>query len=141
MRFVLRLTTCAYLVLAVLTGVPAGASRAVLCLGPDGHVAIEMGNGRCAEYAPPGNDAGEPAGTEMLPTCCGECVDIPVGTPVLSERHGRSPAVSSPTELAPPLTLALLTSESPDAVTNARSAPGVDSHPAFPPSRSTILRN
>lgn len=141
MRSILRFMTRPYLVLAVLAGVPAGASRAVLCLAPDGHVAIEVGDTRCVDYASPASGAPEQVGPRIVPDGCGECVDVPVGSPVLSEAHGRITVRGSQTALTAPLLASVVAAESPAVSMRARSASGAAFHSAFPPSRTTILRN
>lgn len=132
-------TRC-YLVLAVLAGVPAGASRMVLCVAPEGHVAIEVGSGRCVESGPSAGGAFEPAGLRMIPDGCNDCVDVPVGTPMLSEANGRNGALGSQASVEGPF-LSALALDMPAMSMPAPSAPRAGSHSAFPPSRTTILRN
>ena len=130
-----------YLALAVLAGVPAGASRSVLCIAPNGHVAFEMGEGRCADYAPFAGGTLENAGVCTAPDGCGDCVDVPVGKQVWSSaRHGTSVA-SLRAPQATPAVVAVSDAElfafsSPSAV-----ARGTPTRPSFPPTRTTILRN
>jgi hypothetical protein len=144
MRIALLMFARVYLVLAVLAGVPAGASRAVLCVAPDGHVAIEAGIARCADVAPAAALGAESPAARAVPGDCGDCddcVDLPVGGPVLSTaQHGATLApaplaTSSALHVNGSGILALL----PAARTNASRAAA--SRPSFPPSRTTILRN
>lgn len=141
MRTLLRFGTHCYLVLAVLAGVPAGASRMVLCLAPNGHVEIEVGRGRCVDFESPCSDAPAQPEPRVVPDGCGECVDVPMGTPVLSEARGRGTAVGTETSVANPLLSAGPAAQRPAATIHARSAPRAAFHSAFPPSRTTILRN
>ena len=141
MRSRLRLTLCTYLTLTVLAGLPAGARQAVLCLAPNGHVAIEGGENRCADNTSIGQDAVELAGPQILPPCCGECIDIPIGARLLSLTRGRGPALNSPSHLAAPLSSVVVAVESPSGLSQAAPALPADSHCAFQPSRTTILRN
>jgi hypothetical protein len=83
MRSTLLVATRFYLVLAVLAGVPAGANRAVLCVAPNGHVAIEVGEGRCADRAAAVNGTIENTGICTVPDGCGDCVDLPMGKQIL----------------------------------------------------------
>ena len=140
MRSRLHVTLCTYLTLAVFAGLPAGARQAVLCLAPSGHVEIEGGENRCTDRTWAGQDAVDMAGSQILPSCCGDCIDIPIGARLLSLTRGRSPAQNSSAHLAA-TPLMVVAVESPSVVNQARPAPCADSRCAFPPSRTTILRN
>ena len=130
-----------YLVLWVLAGVPVGASRTVLCLAPNRHVAIEMGDRRCVEYVPPARRAIERVDTRTVPRGCADCVDIPVGTPAMSQARGQSQALGAQESLARPFPSAVRAVELPSASLYAPPEPGAGSHSAFPPSRTTVLRS
>ena len=141
MRPILRFTTHLYLALAVLAGLPAGASRAVLCVAPNGHVAIEAGEGRCGDYAPTSSGDLENNGICTMPDGCGDCVDLPMGKQTLSSTHHGAPSTSASFA---PLTLSAISVPNTDlSGTSPRLvvARGGSSRPPFPPSRTTILRN
>lgn len=141
MRSILLHVTHLYLVLAVLAGVPAGASRAVLCVAPNGHVAIEVGEGRCGDYARTASGDIENSGICMTPDGCSDCVDLPMGKQIVSSAHHLVPSTSA--SLAP-LALSVVSIQPADlsgasprlVVAQVRS-----SRPTFPPSRTTVLRN
>ena len=141
MRPFLRFATYCYLMVTVLAGIPAGASRAVLCVAPNGHLAIEMESGHCVSSVFHVTRTSEDAGPQMTPGCCGDCVDVPVGTPILSETHGRGRAAGSQTSLPAPFLSAALYADSPAVSLGAHSASGAEPHSAYPPSLTTILRN
>lgn len=143
MRALFLLMSRLYVVLAVLAGVPTGPSQSVLCLAPNRHVAFEAGAGRSADTLPTASGRIGDTGITAVPNDCGNCVDVPFGTPVLSEAFGRGTGSGSQTCLAAPyisagpgLGLASATASSPDP-----PAPESGLHTAFPPSRTTFLRN
>jgi hypothetical protein len=73
-----RLARLSTLVLALVacSFTPGGA---LLCLGFDGHVAVELAAGRCAPAS------GAQAGGEQALSgddCCGPCLDVTLDTPV-----------------------------------------------------------
>ncbi len=141
MRSLLLHVTHFYLVLAVLAGVPAGASRAVLCVAPNGHVAIEVGEGRCGDYAATSSGDLENSGVCTTPDGCASCVDLPMGKQVLSSANHGAPSTN-----ASFASLTLDASSAPvadltRATTRVDVAQVKSSRPAFPPSRTTILRN
>lgn len=135
----MRTITQVYLVLSVLAGVPAGASRMVLCVASNGHVVIEPGGERCAGNTLPIVEASAPSGPLSMADDYRNCVDVPMGIPVLSEARGRG------ADSGTVATAALAWSEPvalvPIAAIRAGSVPTAASHAAFSPSRTTILRN
>lgn len=141
MRPILRLSTVLYLVLSVLAGVPAGASRVVLCVAPNGHVEIEAGSGRCVDAAAPAAGALDASAPRMAPEDCDDCVDVPLGMPVLSEARGHGPGFGAQAQLVAPALAPVLASASWNAPAPGTSAHGADTRSAFPPSRTTIFRN
>lgn len=141
MRSLLYFTARLYLVVSVLAGVPAGASQTVLCLAPNGHVEIEAGNGRCVDYPAPVDESADPSETRIGPNACNDCVDLPLGVPVLNEARGRGPDFGSQAEVAAPALTTVLIPAPWIPSRTATSAPGAPSHSAFAPSRTTILRN
>lgn len=140
MRSLLHILTNGYLVLSVLAGLPAVATRSVLCVAPDGHVAIESGVGCCAERPAPAR--GDVQGDTRTADSgdCGDCVDIPVGAPVLHQTQGRLAASGT---LGATVLLSPLMSVMSAATAALRSlrAPDEASHSVFAPSRTTVLRN
>ena len=141
MRPFLRFATYFYLMVAILVGIPASGNRAVLCVAPNGHLTIEMENGHCVGNPSHLTRSSEDAGPQMTAACCGDCVDVPVGTHVLSETHGRGRGVGPQTSLPAPLLTAALYADSPAVALGAHSASGAGLPSASAPSRTTILRN
>jgi hypothetical protein len=139
MRSMLRFTTHLYLVLTVLAGVPAGASRFVLCVAPIGHVAIEVGEGRCADYIP--SASGASTGTRTVPDGCGDCVDVPMGSQVLSAARYATSAAGPERVASSPMLAGSHHAELLAVAYRPALMHGTQTHPSFPPSRSTILRN
>ncbi len=141
MRTLARLVSHLYLGLALLVGLPAGAHRSVICVAPNGHLAIEVGQGRCADYVPSTSASVENAGVSTAPDGCGDCIDVPVSAHVLSPNH-HGTASANPRPPAPTPLFAGSHDAEPYAVL-ARLAPVFDTQipPSFPPSRTTILRN
>jgi len=140
-RSILLNVTRLYLVFTVLAGVPAGASRAVLCVASNGHVAIEAGEGRCGEFAPATSGNIENVGVCSMPDGCGDCVDLPMGKQVLSSAHHVVPSTNASTA---PLALSVDNFHLSDVVgvsPRVGLAQVESSRPSFPPSRTTILRN
>jgi hypothetical protein len=131
-----------YLLLSVLAGVPASASQGVLCLAPHGHVAIEAGVARCVDYATcPADGAFEHVGARGARSTCGDCVDIPVGTPMLGEGSGHGNPRRSQTAGTAPFLAAALEIDSPATTTRACSAQATIHWAGFASSRMTILRS
>lgn len=141
MRSVLLYLTHFYLVLAVLAGVPAGACRAVLCVAPNGHVAIEVGEGSCRDYAPTSSGHLENSGICTTPDGCAACVDLSMGNQILSSAlhrvTGTNTSSASLTQIANSIPHADLSG----ATARVAVAQIYSSRPTFPPSRTTILRN
>lgn len=141
MRTLLGFATRLYLVLTVLAGVPAGAGRAVLCVAPNGHLAIEVGEGRCADYGPSASGELENAEGCTAPDGCGDCVDLPMSRQVFTAAHHGMSAARPELPLASPI---LAASQAIELLAEAcRLAPvrGVLAHASFPRSRTTIFRN
>jgi hypothetical protein len=87
----------AYLVLVAGSG-----SASVICLGDDGHVAIEMGRGgTCAEL----NHENSPdCQLSEVPHChCGPCIDIPFGTELVEAKQASIERLVLQTNLLVPL--------------------------------------
>ena len=141
MRSVLHFSTRLYLILVVLTCVPAGAGSAVLCVVPNGHVAIETGKGRCADYSPSARGTMENTGVRTVPDGCGDCVDVPVGNQALRASRQASPNSGSQPLTLSPMVLGGLGTDSYSVAMRSAAALGTRPLPAFPPSRTTILRN
>src|SRR5262245_47551519 len=75
MRTLPKLVAC--LALSLLVGLPAGRGVSVLCIGSDGHVAVEYGSGSCGAGAiVPSEDSAQGMACE---DDCGPCVDVPIG--------------------------------------------------------------
>ena len=140
MRSILRSATYLYLVLSVLAGIPVGSGRAVLCLAPNGHVAIEPGDRSCVGCAVSSSEWPEDTSPRMLPDGCGPCVDVPVGSPVLNGAHGRRPALAASIALPAPFLSSVLATEPPSVSKRASASPAAF-RSSFAPSRTTILRN
>lgn len=141
MRSIFLAVVRLYLVVVVLAGASAGAGRTVLCLESSGRVVLETGQGRCADRVPSAN--GDIAGADVatLPDGCGDCVDLPVGTNVLSAgRHGIPSSISLPL-VAFPAGQSPIDGHSWDADSRVDAARVLGSRPGFKPSRTTILRN
>lgn len=141
MRSIFSALVRLYLVVAVLGGTWAGTGRTVLCVEPSGRMVLESAQGRCADRMP--SASGDIADTDVatLPDGCGDCVDLPIGTNVLSASpHGPAranslPSVSAPAGLSP----AAL--RGPDVSVRAAVAFVARTLPAGSPSRTAILRN
>ncbi len=138
MRPILLHVTRFYLALSVLVGVPAGAGRAVLCLAPNSHVAIEVDAGRCADYPQTPRGELEILGMLTLPDGCGDCVDLPLGTQIVSAAHHRVLASTSSNATPAPCICSVTGGRVMEA--SVRPTPPRRTGRAFPPSRSTILR-
>lgn len=141
MRPILSLMTRLYLALTILSGVPAVVSRAVLCVAPNGHIAIEMGESRCEDYSTPAANAIEGSGIRTAPDCCGDCVDVPMVEQVLSAaRHGTLATRPEP----PPAFPMLVGDQDTELFAAMYRSPVIHGTPpraSFPPSRTAILRN
>lgn len=81
------------LLVMVLTGGGPAPGAMVLCVTPDGHVAIEPGQERCATPASAGDGH---ADSEDRPAChssadaercCAPCADLPLDSRVLARAH------------------------------------------------------
>ncbi len=141
MRSVFHLAIRLYLVLVVVTCVPTGAGGAVLCVVPNGHMAIEQGPGRCADNSTSATGEDETKGCRNVADGCSGCVDVPVRSQVLSTAH-RLGSTSVPQSFAlSPMVAGSLDAEFLSASIRSAAMCGNRPLPAFPPSRTTILRN
>ena len=140
MRALLRTATSLYLVLTVIVGVPASAGRPVLCVAPNGHVAIEAEVGCCMGFASRQGIAPDQGGCEVLPEICGDCVDIPVGIPALTVANGRGRISGLPTYVANPQLSSALSVNSFSALTRMTPIPQAALRSPILSSRTTILR-
>lgn len=130
-----------YLVLAVLAGTAAGAGRTVLCVESSGRIVMEAGQGRCADRVPSAHGDLAGTGVATLPDGCGDCVDLPVGSHVLSAaRHGISRA-ETPSLVSLPAALSPMSGDQPNATSQLVVTCVSVSRSAFESSRTTILRN
>ena len=136
----LRLSVRFLLAWTLLVGIPGGAGRSVLCFGPNDHVAIEAGEGRCADNLPSAADAIDDPSDGTLPEDCGDCVDLPIGKHAMGSLHHGTAAA----KVAAPASSAAMASGQAGAffATDYRSpmAHCSPARPSFPPSRTTILR-
>lgn len=129
-----------YLVLAVLSGLSAGPSRMVLCIEPTGRIVFETGEGRCSDRAPSPNGAVANCGFATLPDGCGDCVDLPMGSDVVSSaRHGVSRLAAVPAPFAA-VSMSVVSAVPPAAVLHPAGAALAHARAWAPPSRSAILR-
>jgi hypothetical protein len=141
MRTLTRLVSHLYLGLALLVGLPAGAHRSVICVAPNGHFAIEVGQGRCADYAPFTSASVENAGVSTTPDGCGDCIDVPVSAHVLSSNHHGTASASPRPPVATPLFAGRHDAEPYGSLVWLMPVFDSPIPPSFPPSRTTILRN
>jgi hypothetical protein len=130
--------SCLYLVVTILAGLP-GPSVAVLCIGPDGHFSVEPGVGRCADKLPSaaaGSDVEGRLGAEG----CGPCVDLPMGAANLGARRQSAGMHSVDCSAAAFMASStqLMNTVGPNTSISGTASPTFS---AFPPSRTTILRN
>ncbi len=130
-----------YLVLAVLAGTSAGAGRTVLCVESSGRMVLESGQGRCADRILSAN--GDIADTDIatLPDGCGDCVDLPIGTNVLSASHHGPARANSLPSVSVSAAWSPTAAQGPDAGSWGDVARLARSRPASEPSRTTNLRN
>ncbi len=142
MRSLIRYTLNGYFALTFAVGLPAAPGLSVLCVSPDGHVAIEVGAVRCADRASRSAVAGfEGAASVLAPVDCGGCTDIPIGVPVLNRTRHHGTA-GSPDALVSGPALSTNAGVEPSAAARfVHSAPTAARRPACRPSRTAILRN
>ena len=141
MRRLIGHATSLYLALTVLAGIPMGSGATVLCLGSNGHVAIEQGIRRCADVTTPSGGMVTNSDVQVDPDGCGSCVDLPLGASAI--RAGRqmssvsTPVVSGQALLSAP-SVALCSAD-----LAARQHLGISKGalPASPSTRTPILRN
>lgn len=93
----------------------------VLCVGLDGHLALERGGGRC----------GQPAEPTAAPLHCGACLDLPLPAGTLTPLGG---------PLFPPDTGAAAEGEAPTPAPALRAAALPRWRTARDPLRTVILR-
>jgi hypothetical protein len=143
MRTLARWICHLYLGLSLLAGMPAGAQRSVICVAPNGHIAIEEGLGRCADHAPDSETSAsvENAGASQTPDGCGDCVDMPVSSHVSNATHHGTSAASPEPPAATPAIAGHCDVTTLVCVSTPALSLQAPAHPAFPPSRTTILRN
>lgn len=141
MRSFLRHLTHLYLVLAVLAGVPAGASRAVLCIGPSGHMAIEDGEAHCGASTRSSSGDVESADDFSVPGGCGDCVDFPMGKQTLHSAYHLAPSAGASVTLLAAGVQDVHLSDLFIASPRLALARVESLRLPFPPSRTTILRN
>ena len=137
----LRFLTNLYLAGAVLTGVPFGLGSTVICVASNGHLAIEVGQDRCAECPPGASSSLGNDGVDEASDPCGPCVDLPMGRSALREaRHVlivRGDAASPPMPILWAATRLDASHEAGSVSHSVEPALGA----SFPPTRTTILRN
>lgn len=68
-------------------GIP---SWAVLCVAPDGHVAVEFGPIGCCTLGDSGTGMTPTAGASLVAvdSCCGPCADLPLGSSAIVAARG-----------------------------------------------------
>ena len=141
MRMLIRHVTSLYVTLMVLAGVPSGAGSTVICMGSNGHLAIELGQNRCVE-CPPGANAAR--GAESISTGsdpCGPCVDLRMGSVAIrAARHVANIGDQSASAAAPILWATLHFDAMRDASRDSHRV-GTTRSKALSRSRSNILRN
>lgn len=118
-----------YLLIAVLS-LPLVGQGQVLCIGADGHVAVESAfNGKCYEGSRPDRfgDALVVFGSITDRDDCGACADILIGSDVKTDRSAR--LVSSSVSLVVP------------ALATLDDAPGIPTTPASRPPRQKGYAN
>lgn len=119
-----------YLLIAVLS-LPLVGQGQVLCIGADGHVAVESAfNGKCCGGSRPDRfgDAPVVSGPITDRDDCGLCADILIGSDVKADRAARL-VFSSSASLAVPAFVAL------------DDAPGIPTTPASHPPRQKGYAN
>ena len=116
MRSFVRHAASSFLSLAILAGGTAPSGGSVLCVAASGHVAIEEGKGRWADYQPATSRSLEVNGIKTTPNGCGPCVDLPLGVGATITAVRALPSGSS-TPLAPaPVPAASLLFPGPPAI-------------------------
>jgi len=116
--------------LIFLLALPLVGQGQVLCIGADGHVAVESAfNGKCCEGSRPGwfGDAPVVSGPITDRDDCGLCADILIGSDVKADRAAR--LVSSSVSLVVPALAAL------------GDVPGIPATPASHPPRQNGYAN
>ena len=139
MRTFVRHLTCFYLVTSLLTWFPMGAGGAVLCLEPNGRIAVEESTACCTPASAYVN-APEASDGVGVPDACGPCVDIQLGHSdggVVCSQGSASRVPSSPHTIDASGDFAIVFP--PLRTFGPRSLP--DPTSLRPQLRSTILRN
>ena len=141
MRTLIRHVTSLYLTLMVLAGVPSGAGPTVVCMGSDGHLAIEVGWGRCVEGPSGPCTAPGAESFNVVPDPCGPCVDLPMGNAALKAAPHVSNIVGQSASPAAPILWATADVDAMrDANRDSRRV-GTTRSKALSRSRRHILRN
>lgn len=137
MRSLLLDSTKLYLMLAVLVGLPLGRGSMVLCIESDGHVAVERGVVACSDRPVA---ASEPA-CAAAEDDCSDCVDLPMGSTILSAGRTAVPAPAL-AGVAHGMTAELQATARHACLMPAPIASSGDrSGPTLSPPRTSILRN
>ncbi len=141
MRPAIRHAANLYLSMTILVGVPAGRGAIVLCVAPNGHVAIEAGEGLCTNCSLSMAESTVDPGASVVPERCGPCVDLPVAAAALRDTRRALPvsasAISAPTLLA--MGGALMLPAPAARLVLLGGSPSFST--PFPPTQTTILRN
>lgn len=90
--------------LIVLLALPLAGQGQVLCIGMDGHVALESAfNGKCCDGPQPARSGGWPVVSGSLAdfSDCGLCADILIGGTANADRMARLQNGAPPTPLVP----------------------------------------
>jgi len=130
------------LLLIVSTGW-TGACPIVLCIAPDGHIAIEPGQERCAAPSDAGHQDPARTATGLLPAddCCGPCADVPLRSPVLARARGTADySEHVETTAAPAWAAAAAASSLPGAVGPIRAGSCATASLSSPAPLTVVLR-
>ena len=86
-RWIHRVTSM-LLMLVVIASTQPGTL--ILCVGPDGHIALEMGVGRCgpSSAGEHGTASGSCTEFSQVDTCCAPCADVPLVSQILANAGG-----------------------------------------------------
>ena len=136
----LRHATALCLVLNLLAGIPAGVDRTVLCVAPNGHVAIEAGTGCCLAIGSFLGAVPDSRASQLVCEGRGDCVDVPLGTSVLTPIHGRGRAPGLLANAGSSLLSLALDVGASSVSARAATSPQVPLYSIHPASRTTILR-
>lgn len=90
------------------------AHGAVLCLGPDGHVSIELKSTDCCDEYPGVPDSCGDANYSASTDSCGDCVDIPLSGSCVTKKPAYFAAKKpSPLKISPEAIISVSTNNSP----------------------------